>query len=237
MKKNFKIIYLFAAAASFFTACKKSELTEYVQDPRVYFVNGQVAEYSFGVKPASLVTDTLYISLRIMGSAANRDRTFNLVLDDSSTAKLGYHFSFGPLVVQADSFQRTLPVYLYRKPGLKDSIVTAFLTIGESADFKPGYADKYTTVSVLDKQHYRIILNDQLLKPSNWETSLATNFGTYSKVKFEFMIQATGKTNWLGAIYPQDMLFLVQTVKYALYTYEQENGPLIDENGARVVFP
>jgi len=231
-------IGVFLLAISFAGCQKDQDRLMYQQDPRVYFTAATTAEYTFGVKPATLLVDTIYINVRIMGSATKAARTFNIVLDDSSTAKLGYHLAFGPMVIAADSFAKLLPVYLYRRPGLKDSVVTAYLKIGETADFKPGYGDVANAfVGPITKLQYKITLNDQLLKPSNWDTYWINSFGVYSRVKFQFLIQATGKISWTGSALPQDLNFLIQTAKYALYQYEQSKGPMLDELGNRVVFP
>lgn len=231
-----KICCLLIAIVSLI-GCSQDDLLLYKEDARIYFERGQIVDYTFSISSADVVTDTIYIPLRIMGSAADKDRTFNVIVDDSSTAKKGYHFEFGPQVIAANSYDVSLPVYVYRKPGLKDSIVNAYLTIGESADFKPGYSDKAYTSDSLNKLHYRISINDQLLKPSNWDTRWASYFGTYSRTKHLFIIQTYGGPGWTSVSYPQDINFLVQSVKFALYNYELANGPLIDENGERVVFP
>lgn len=222
------------------TGCAKNDRLMYEEDPAVYFYTSAIVDYTFAVRPTSYTVDTIYMPIRIMGSAADRDRTFNLKLDDSSTAKLGYHITFGPLVIPANTYQISLPVYLHRKPGLKDSVVTAHISIIESADFKPGYVNGLTTTGTaggVGRLRYRIIMTDQLLKPANWETVWVNYFGVYSKVKFQFIIQVTGKTSWTSTGLPQDLNFIIQKVKYALYNYELANGPLIDELGNRVVFP
>ncbi len=218
--------------------CKQDDsLLMYQEDPRIYFTQGQVVDYTFSTKANNVVTDTLYIDLRIMGSAVGKDRTFNIIVDDSSTAKRGWHFELGPQVITAGSYAARMPVYLFRRAGLKDSVVKAYFTVGESQDFKPGYVDKRSTVDVLNKLHYQISVNDQVLKPSNWDTRWATYFGTWSRVKHIFITQTYGGAGWATVSLPQDTNFLVQSVKFALYNYELANGPLIDENGQRVIFP
>jgi hypothetical protein len=80
-------------------------------------------------------------------------------------------------------------------------------------------------------------MTDQLIKPVNWDGSLLSSFGPYSKVKYQFMITSTGKPDWAVTIFPSEQNYLVQACKEALFAYEQQNGPLIDENGVRVTFP
>lgn len=218
--------------------CAKEDLVKYKEDPRVYFSSGEAVEYSFVASPQSIIKDTLFIPIRIMGSAVNRDRTFNINLDDSSTAREGYHFEFGPKVIPAGAYETELPVYIYRRAGLKDSSVIAYFTIGVSDDFKDGYNDKAIGLTAYTKLHYSISINDQLLMPSNWVSKWGRYFGDYSKVKHSFINQVYGSAGWAtSVIFPQDINFLVQSVKFALYNYEQANGPLLDENGHRVIFP
>jgi hypothetical protein len=234
-----RIIYALVIGLAI-TGCSKENRLMYKEDPRVYFYTSASVDYTFAVRPPSYTVDTLYMPIRIMGSAVNKDRTFNLKVEDSSTAKLGYHFSFAPLVIPANTYQISLPVYLYRKPGLKDSIVVAYISIAESDDFKLGYIDGLTTngtASGPGRLRYRFSITDQLTKPANWETVWINYFGVFSKVKFQFLIQTTGRTSWTSTGLPQDLNFMIQTAKYALYNYEQANGPLMDEFGNRVTFP
>ncbi|MRG47390.1 DUF4843 domain-containing protein [Chitinophaga sp. SYP-B3965] len=233
-------IYYFLLLTAILAACGKDNRVMYKEDPRIYFskfaTNPDSTDYSFGVKPVGLLTDTAYLTFRIMGTAVDKDREIKVTIADSSKAKAGYHYNLGPLVMPANAYEVRVPVYLYRKPGLKDSIVTIDFTIEESKDFKPGYNDK-PGLNVYDRLHYKISLNDQLLKPASWDSRLALSFGVYSKTKFNFMIVTTGKTDWNSTIFPGDQNFLIQTVKLSLYNYEQANGPMLDENGVRVVFP
>lgn len=239
MMKRYHIAMLFALFC--LAACSQDDRLIYQEDARIYFskfvTNPDSTDYSFAVKDASLQKDTVWLTLRIMGSAAGKDRSLQLSVSDTSTAKQGYHFDFGPLVVPANAFEARVPVILYRKPGLQDSILTIDLAVAESPDFKPGYNDRPSANSPIDRLHYKISLTDQLLKPARWDVSLAGSFGTYSRTKFRFMILETGKTDWNATIFPADQQFLIQTVKYALYRYEEANGPMMDENNERVEFP
>lgn len=237
-----KLIHIaILAAFTCLAACSQDDQVMYQQDPRIYFtknvVNADSLVYSFAVVDASLMKDTAWLTFRIMGLPSDKDRVINIAVSDTSTAKQGYHFDIGPLVMPADSFQKRVPVVLYRKPGMKDSILTIDFSIQESADFKPGYSDKPVASVPIDRLHYKISVTDQLLKPARWDASLAVSFGAYSETKLRFMIQSTGKTDWNSTIFPADQQFLIQTVKYALYIYEDQYGPLMDENNERVEFP
>jgi hypothetical protein len=242
MQNNKLIIYAALLCSALMTACSKEDRLMYEQDARVYFskyvTNSDSVVYSFATGPEDIIVDTAWLNFRIMGDAVGHDREIKLKVLDSSTAVAGYHYAVQPLVLPANEFTATVPVLLYRRPGLKDSMVHVVFEIAESGDFKPGYNDKPNPFAhKYDRLHYKISINDQLLKPGNWDNSLAPNFGTYSMTKFKFMIDVTGKTVWTGSIYPGDLQYLIQTVKLALYNYEQANGPMYDENGEQVVFP
>ncbi|MDH7459952.1 DUF4843 domain-containing protein [Chitinophagaceae bacterium 26-R-25] len=241
MQSKLNILFLLFAAGILAGSCSKDDRLMYEQDPRIYFDSyaniSDSINYSFGIQPLTVTTDTVYMIMRIMGNAEQRDREFKLVLADTSTAKWGYHFSTGPLIVPAGAYQARIPVYLYKQPGMKDTIITADFNVAESKDFKPGYDDKLRLTGNRTRVQFKIAIDDQVLKPANWASTLQPKFGDFSVVKFKFMIKATGKINWNGPIYPGEMSFLVQQVHLALYEYEQQNGPLYDENKNRVVLP
>ncbi|UYQ92510.1 DUF4843 domain-containing protein [Chitinophaga horti] len=242
IQKIQRFILSILLGSALLTACGKEERLMYQEDPRIYFtkfiVNPDSIVYSFAVGADNVQHDTAWLTFRIMGSAADRDRVIAIKALDSSTAIAGYHYEIKELVMPAKAFETRVPVILYRRPGLKDSTLHVVFEIDSSADFLPGYSDiPNAAANKLDRLHYKLTVTDQLLKPGNWDNSLASNFGTFSQTKFRFMIQVTGRTNWTGAIFPGDQAFYIQSVKYALNNYELANGPMIDENGERVVFP
>jgi hypothetical protein len=183
------------------------------------------------------MTDTVYMTMRIIGSAAKTDRVINVIPDASSTAIQGYHYQFGKLVMPADSFQVRLPVYVFRKPGLKDSIVNLNLSVGTSADFKPGF-DDFVRNSKSDRLHFKISITDRLVKPGRWDGYWVNYFGAYSEAKFQFIILVTGKKEWEGVAYPQDIDYMITSVREALRVYKETNGhPMLDESGNEITLP
>ncbi len=210
-------------------SCAKNEELLFNQADLVYVESfPDSTDYTFATSPASVVTDSIFVNFRIIGKAADRDRTINLVPTQASSAKAGYHYRVGSAIVKANQFTARVPIYVYRKPGLKDSTLTATLRVSENSDFKPGYPNRL---------RYKFTLADILSKPTNWETTWSAYFGSYSEVKFRFLITATGKTNWNAGPLPQDSRFLSQKARNALLEYNQQYGPLIDEFGQQVFFP
>lgn len=237
MKINIYIVPALFTALLSLNGCKEKRLM-FEEAPAVYFtkfiVDPDSVNYSFGIRPVEIVTDTVYLTMRIMGNATPADREIKLDVVGGSTAKAGYHYIMGPLVMPANMFQTRIPVYLFRRPGMKDSVISLNLKVAESKDFKPGYGD---VAYVKTRLEYKINIDDQILKPANWESSLARTFGNFSVVKFRFLIEVTGRQIWTGLIGDGERANYVTEVKLALYNYEKLHGPMLDENGMAVTFP
>lgn len=226
--KFIKPMFYAGLATLMLGACAKDEELLFNDKNSIYVETQDSTDYTFATSPATIVRDSFMLNFRISGTASDMDRTFVVVPISGSTAKLGYHYSLGPLVVKANQYRTTVPIYFYRKPGLKDSVLRATLEIQENDNFKQGLAAR---------QRFKFSISDIFSKPTNWETTWATYFGSYSEVKFRFLLGATGKTNWNSGPLPQDSRVLSQIARNALLEYNQKNGALIDEFGLEVFFP
>lgn len=229
--------------------CAKDERLLFDEQASVYFgpkVDGpslvgieDSLNYSFAFRTEDFVRDTFYVHCRITGLPVDRDRRINIVADENADAKLGYHYEILESIIPAGKYDNSVPIVLHRRPGLRDSTVTALLRIEDSEDLLAGYNDIGTGPVYRNKyprREFKFTITDRLVKPANWDSSWLPVFGTYSEVKIRFISNATDFTDWTGVVYPQDRNFIVQTAYYALYAYEQENGDLIDENGNPVKF-
>lgn len=229
MKLIIKKGMMMAAVALSISSCKKDTPLMFNEPTSVYVEsNVDSTVYTFATSPVEVVSDTINVNYRIIGNSAPTDRQISLVVRDGATAKMGYHYTVGPAVVKANEFSTVVPIYVYRKAGLKDSTVTAILDIVENADFKTGYPKRL---------RYKVTISDILLKPTIWDGAWASYFGTYSEVKFRFLLRVTGRTDWNSYPFPQDSRYLSQRAKLALLEYNQANGDLIDEFGQAVTFP
>lgn len=200
--------------------------------------------YSFAVKPDALMQDTVFLPIRITGLPAKNDRRIPLTaVKDSTTAVEGQHYELPVCLIKADSFTARFAVVIKRRPELKDREVRLLLQVAPNQDFPLSI----TRLAAGANPYYLVRLNDKLTKPDKWESPgswLQTFFGNYSETKFKFIIQATGRSNWpprgrdgIGAPKLNDMYNYSSMVHEALRLYEAANGPMIDENGNRVVFP
>lgn len=236
MKNIINKIYLLACLALAFTACDKDDRLMYEEAPEVYFYNGSSVvnpdsvEYTFVIKPDTLMRDTVLLNLRISGSASDKDRVVNLKLGEGSNAVKDKHFSFDPVIVKAGEYSVQVPVYLLRTEDMKNTLFKIYLEIGESEDFKIGFANRTS---------YLIKVTDQLIRPSDWAGIVELFYGKYSKVKHQFMVSRLGTTKITMSTGAQfsEIMSILQKMRVELIKYEAENGPLIDENGDVVTFP
>lgn len=217
------------ALPAIMASCAKDKQLMYSEQPSIYVYDRvDSTVFTFATVPVDVVTDTINVEFRIIGTPSATDRTIKLEPRAGATAKAGYHYSIGPAVVKANSDSTIVPIYVYRKAGLKDSTVNVILDIKENEDFKLGY---------LGRLKYKLSISDILSKPTIWDGAWAPYFGSYSEVKFRFLLAATGRTDWNSYPFPADSRFMSQRAKNALLVYNQQFGDLIDENNERVVFP
>lgn len=251
MKTVNNITGLLVLLLFFLTACEK-DISSYNNDPRVYFFERNTdltqsritfKSFSFLKLPAEVTKDTFLIRVKIMGDAAPYDRIVRgQAIPDSTTAQAGKHYDFIDGIIPADSIFGYLPVVLYRTADIADSSVTLNLAIAPTKDFKPG---------VTEDDVFTLSWSDNVVKPSNWDgfISLSAYFGTYSTVKYRFIIATTGIEQFplqqSGRVPPKDGEFTAAAMsdikamlKDALKAYNNSHDPdLTDEFGQLVTFP
>ncbi|WP_126246246.1 DUF4843 domain-containing protein [Chitinophaga rhizosphaerae] len=249
MKRTFQYTCLLLAAAFSLGACEKSGLVEYSLPDMVYFYKDASSDardslsYSFAIRSATLEYDTIRIPVQIMGTARDYDRVVTWgTVDSLTTAVAGTDYEVLPSKVPAGAYTAEVPVKVLRNAAQKTTEVRLWLEIRESKDFRPGIEDSRGSSWSHPGAGRRFLvkINDFLTKPNNWDSWLKYFFGTYSQVKYAFIIQATGRAEFPwgsanGLPYGQFQYF--QTVcRNALETYEAEHGTLMDEFGNPVTF-
>lgn len=249
-RKNSLYIIIPTLIIAAFTSCKKSELTSFDQPAMVHFyklftdAQKDSVLYTFAVKPASLIQDTVKLPVRIAGKAADKDRVINLkTVADSTTAVEGTDYKIHSAIVHAGKYNDSILLIVYRKPAMKSEEKRLMLEIIPSADFQPGLYNTPSAGSDVKQTggsvRMLIKINDFLTQPANWSL-LSSFFGTYSKVKYQFIIDVTGRAEFpygSATSIPYGQMAAYQNMlKQALSDYAAEHGPLIDENGQTVTF-
>ena len=88
---------------------------------------------------------------------------------------------------------------------------------------------------------YKVKINDILTKPARWIYECQPYFGTYSKVKYRYIIDVLGIWDFPdsgeNAIPKGQMLFYKDKMKSELARWEKENNKqMLDENNVHVDF-
>ena len=221
------------------SSCSSDEDFYYQDEPRVRLVGEKMwaagtdsVTFSFVSYPADTVQKTIYVDAQIMGNVASHDRTVNIVVDQTLTTASGSQYTVPATVtVPAGEVKGTFSVVLKRDATLETKGVRLCLKVAESADFKPG---------VNEENHITFIWNDILSKPNNWD-ELEPFFGSYSNVKYRFMLQNLRADD--GTLSAETMTWaklnnLKIRFQNALNEYNAAHpgNPLTDEYGNLVTF-
>jgi hypothetical protein len=230
------------------SACNK-DISKYADEPRVYFyeritgtfsTKAEVKSFSFVLLPATVTQDTILVAAKIMGLTTKAERSFRAVADTGSAATVDTDYKILDGVIPADSLLGYLPVVVYRKPELKTITKKLNLKIVDGGDFKTG---------AVSEIRIQLLWNDNLIKPANWDTrpGLVTYFGVYSTVKYRFIIDVLGMSEFPiatsnvyvpGQLSHPNMLDKKAILKDALTLYNSTHTPVLtDENGLVVTFP
>ncbi|MBP1617129.1 MAG: hypothetical protein H6Q14_956 [Bacteroidetes bacterium] len=187
-------------------------------------------QFSFVTYPADTTEKQLNVTLWVMGNATEYDRTANLeVLTDKTTASADLYRVPASVVIAAGANSATFPVILKRAASLQQTTARLYIAVQKSADFEVG---------ISSQDHLLLKWNDILSKPSNW-TSLQEFFGSYSDVKYRFMINNAGISEFdtTTMTWAELQYYKIKLVN-ALNKYNQEHpeAPLTDETGKLVSF-
>lgn len=206
-----------------------------------------VYNYSYAYEEGSI---TFYAQL--VGMPADRDRTFRLELFGNDSAMVAPTVRTEDYVLPAGQTHGTYHVY-FNTQLLPASDL--FTTKDGTVSFRMKPNNEFNT-GTEKHQQFTVVLKNYLAKPANWDVAnyprmpLANYFGTYSRVKYQFMIEhlhlidfeinynATTSydeaTNTISASYA---IYLQQVVQRRLNEYnESHDSPLTDEYGLPVTF-
>lgn len=212
------------------------------------YTRDSIINYSFAYGHSSVQIDTVELELQLMGEVKDYDRPFTLkqVPAGGLDAVAGEHYVpfdnqelVSAYVLPANATKVTVPVVLKRDPSLKENPYTLRLTIGETGEFACGSKERaYRT----------IVIADELTKPNGWD-NLEHFFGTWGKVKHQFMIDVSG--NKWDEEYVQGLVDIMYTdqgylfywndiFRQALKKYNanpDNDPPLREAGGGSVTFP
>lgn len=167
------------------SGCQENGRVMYTDKPAVYFSSlTQDDSLTYSFASGLHEKDTVRIPVRIIGESVGHDRTFAVVADAATTATEGVNYNLltKTVTLPADSVNTTVDVeVINRELSAGDKSVVLNLLSGD--DFALGYATRLTA---------RLVITDQLVKPTYWSFPLQMYYGSYSKAKHRLCIQLQG---------------------------------------------
>ncbi len=184
-----RYLYLLLTGFIFFQACTENERLLFEEKESVYLSDYSTKGldslvYSFLIKKKEV--DTLYIKVKLLGSLLKEDKKFQVTVAEGSSAIEGEHYMALPEFFEFKKGKGVVafPLVVTNKNTQLDSIrVSLRLMLKETEDLGLGYADRLSM---------RVILTNQLVRPSYWDGFLWLYFGEYSKVKHKYCVDTMG---------------------------------------------
>ena len=169
MNTRLHLIYIIGAAL-LVVSCKQNETMDYALDGRVYFNETYVENqqtriqheknYSFALQHSSVMTDTINVTVQLMGNVADHDRAFRAVaVADSTTAEAPRQYEILPGVMPANQYTAPLRVVVKRTADTQQHFVTLLLRLDDSDELHTGNPDALT---------FRLNWGDMLMRPEHW---------------------------------------------------------------------
>ncbi|MDF2850017.1 MULTISPECIES: DUF4843 domain-containing protein [Sphingobacterium] len=237
MKKSF--VFLMLTVLVFAFSCKKETVDTY-SGPNIlsFYLNSGESDsisYSFAMLAAPKLVDTIFLKMRMSGAPVDHARTISLKPGARTTAALGEDFEFPKVQLPAEKLTLIYPVVIHRTKKMDTDILIIDAEVESSGEYQTNLSG--TEIGeTRNLPNIVIKVTNLLVEPTYWP-SVEYNFGTFSQVKFRFMIQSTGLNDFSDEALGYSGSYNIPVkLRNALAAYEKANGPLIDEFGNRVTF-
>ncbi|MDI3320948.1 DUF4843 domain-containing protein [Pinibacter soli] len=245
--------FLIFIISCFLFSCTKEHKFPFPEERNainIWLGSGSVVEDSVTHNFAYTVTgrDSVMFNFRLSGYPLNHDTKFELQAVSGDTSRV--YYTFGIYTIKAGQYEGRFPIYIDKPAGyteFKNSTGKIVFKLKESPTFLEG-AEELSDLTVIFK--------NAVSKPDNWDAAtspyfaMSKYFGTYSNVKYAFIIQTTGMANFKiyytvakdpvladNTITATQASYFQNLCKAALQAYKDKYGPLMDENNSEVVFP
>jgi len=254
---NFHLKILALVLTIFMVSCSKESVDTFDTDftalniwvgtPAGQVYNSVTYNYSYAYEEGDV---TFYAQLS--GMPADHDRIFHLEPFGQDAELIAPTIRTEDYVIPAGEIGGTFQVHFNTQKLPSPNLFTAkdgevnFRVVDEG-QFAQGTENH---------QQFTVVLKNYLAKPDNWDSAnfprvpLANYFGSYSRVKYQFMIETLGlidfeinynvstsyneETNTVSAVYA---VYLQQVMQKALIEYnDTHDTPLTDEFGMPVTF-
>jgi hypothetical protein len=171
--------------------CKKQDISGFSASPAVNFT-GATTTYSFLANPEN---EHLHeIEVKLMGNAADVDRTFTAeVINDSTTTATPDQYEIVGGIIKAGSFTGKLIVKVINSTELNTKEVFVKLKLVDGADLKAGNKESNT---------FLLGWTNKIVVPATW-TYYNIFFATKSTQVYRLILQTTGIASLTAAQYTQ----------------------------------
>ncbi|MBO9204703.1 MULTISPECIES: DUF4843 domain-containing protein [Niastella] len=175
-----------------YSACSPNKPALFEQKTGIYFgAASDSLNYSFAKYPKR-TTDTLKIPVNVLGDPAASEKTFTVegTLPAAGTPAIeGVHYKLlNPYTMPAGKLTTTIPVVIYRTPGMDTTVFSFNVKLQPTEDFETAMTTKasYTiNLAYLQKPAKWGALNEQVYWAGN-----VLNFGTWTKTKYKLILDA-----------------------------------------------
>lgn len=215
-------------------ACSENERMTYKEKSAIYFPDyveeADSLVYSFLISGQE--RDTIDIGVKLLGRLLDASAHYKVTVSDQSTAVAGTHYTALPDYFEfpASTSVSSFPIEVLKQgTELDDKIVTLELMLTPTEELDLGY---------LDRVRMRLMLTNQIIKPSYWDDILFLYFGDYSKTKHKKCIEI------MGHDFPLTMDELMDWNGTSGFRYWMNQGRVLceyyathveyDENGNRI---
>lgn len=203
--------------------------------------------YSYAIEEGSI---TFYT--RVYGVPTEYDRTFRLEPFGEDISQIIPTIRTEEYVIPAGAISGEYKVYFNSQKLPSEDL---FSEIDGKVSFRMVKNNNFET-GAENMQSFTVVLRNRIAKPNNWDSAnyplvaLSKYFGTYSKVKYQFMIEHIGLIDFIisysaatsideatNTISPAYAVYLQQMMQQKLIEYNTTHDyPLTDENGNPVIF-
>lgn len=231
------VSFSFIAAVGVLSSCEndgfyyQDEARVRLEGPELWALGSDSLVFSFVIYPEETSEYVMDIDVCVMGPVCNHDRTAIITVNDNATTANASQYSMpSSVIIPAGQEKGILPVTIKRDASIQKKSVRLQVSVAQSEDFNIG---------VNEQNHFTIIWNDQISRPNNWDT-LEDFFGTYSNVKYRFMLSNSEEGTEFSTETMTWSKLNSYRIKFAkaleVYNNAHPGNPLTDENNQLVSF-